>query len=375
MLSTKFLSFELGVGTISISTTTTNQLTSSIIEKMPSKILILDGGLGTSLESKYSITFSRSTPLWSSHLLVSDQPTLQSCQSDFGAVPVDVLLTATYQVSLHGFADTRTEDFPQGIPRETVPRFLDDAVSIAQRAVGDKGCVALSIGPYGACMIPGQEYSGKYDEKHDSLEDLEAWHRERLDVFAEVSDIQKRVGYVALETIPRVDEIIAMRKALAATPALSHLPYWTACLSPEKDLLLPDGNSIETAVKAMLDPEISANVPWGIGINCTKVDKLDQLLHLFEQTVSAMIKEGKISEWPALVLYPDGTNGEVYNTTTQKWEIPDGAEGQRRSSWESQLEEVVKATEERGKWPAVLVGGCCRAGSEDIKKLRDRLVQ
>jgi homocysteine S-methyltransferase len=125
----------------------------------------------------------------------------------------------------------------------------------------------------------------------------------------------------------------------------------------------------------MLDPEISANLPWGIGINCTKVDKLDQLLQLFEQTVSAMIKESKISEWPALVLYPDGTNGEVYNTTTQKWELPDGAEGQRRSSWEGQLEEVVKATEERGQWPAILVGGCCRAGSEDIKKLRDRLVQ
>ncbi|CZR36426.1 uncharacterized protein FPRO_03314 [Fusarium proliferatum ET1] len=342
---------------------------------MPSKILILDGGLGTSLESKYSVTFSRSTPLWSSHLLVSDQSTLQSCQSDFGAVPVDVLLTATYQVSLHGFADTRTEDFPEGIPRETVPRFLDDAVSIAQRAVGDKGCVALSIGPYGACMIPGQEYSGKYDAEHNSLADLEAWHRERLGVFAEISDIQKRVGYVALETIPRVDEIIAMRKALAATPTLSNLPYWTACLSPEKDLKMPDGNSIEAAVEAMLDPEVSSKLPWGIGINCTKVDKLDQLLEIFERTISGLIESGKITEWPALVLYPDGTNGEVYNTTTQKWEMPDGVETHRRSSWERQLETVVKATEDRGKWPAILVGGCCRAGSEDIKKLRDCLVK
>ncbi|KAF4960876.1 hypothetical protein FSARC_10341 [Fusarium sarcochroum] len=342
---------------------------------MPSKILILDGGLGTSLESKYSITFSRSTPLWSSHLLVADQPTLQSCQSDFGAVPVDVLLTATYQVSLHGFADTRTEEFPQGISRETVPRFLDDAISVAKRAVGDNGNVALSIGPYGACMIPGQEYSGKYDAEHNSQADLESWHRERLGVFAEVSEIQKRVSYVALETIPRVDEIIAMRKALAATPALSHLPYWTACLSPEKDLRLPDGSTIEAAVEAMLDPKVSANVPWGIGINCTKVEKLDQLLQIFERTVADMVQQGRISEWPALVLYPDGTNGEVYNTTTQKWEMPDGVEAQKRSSWEEQLEAIVSDTETRGKWPAILVGGCCRAGSEDIKKLRDRLVK
>jgi homocysteine S-methyltransferase len=224
-------------------------------------------------------------------------------------------------------------------------------------------------------MIPGQEYSGKYDDKHDSLEDLESWHRERLGVFAEVPDIQKRLGYVALETIPRLDEIIAMRKALAATPALSKLPYWTALLSPEKDLRLPDGNSIEAAVEAMLDPEISANVPWGIGINCTKVDKLDSLLQIFERTVSGLVEKGKITEWPSLVLYPDGTNGEVYNTTTQKWEMPDGAESQRRTSWEGQLEDVVKATEDRGNWPAILVGGCCRAGNEDIKKLRDRLVK
>ncbi|KAF5027808.1 hypothetical protein F66182_78 [Fusarium sp. NRRL 66182] len=340
---------------------------------MPSKILILDGGLGTSLESRYAVAFSRSTPLWSSHLLVSDQHTLQSCQSDFGAVPVDVLLTATYQVSLAGFASTRTQEFPQGICRETVPRFLDDAVNIAQRAVGGNGSVALSVGPYGACMNPSQEYSGRYDAEHNSPADLEEWHRERLGVFAEVPGIQKRVSYVALETIPRVDEIIAMRRAFAATPALSHLPYWTSCLSPELDLQLPDGSSIEAAVEAMLDPSISASIPWGIGINCTKVEKLGQLLQIFERSVSSIVESGRVSEWPSLVLYPDGTNGEVYNTTTQKWEMPHDFEGQERSSWEAQLEAIVKATESRGKWPTILVGGCCRAGSEDIKRLRDRL--
>ncbi|KAJ3463354.1 hypothetical protein MRS44_008140 [Fusarium solani] len=341
---------------------------------MPSKILILDGGLGTSLESKYSVSFSRSTPLWSSHLLISDPATLQSCQSDFGAVPVDVLLTATYQASIKGFADTRTEEFPDGIGRETVPRFLDDAVNIAQRAVGDKAQVALSYGPYGACLIPSQEYSGKYDAAHDSESTLEEWHRERLGLFAEVPDVGKRVSHVALETIPRVDEIIAMRKSLAATPALSDLPYWTSCLSPGADLALPDGNSIESAVEAMLDRDVSAKVPWGIGINCTKVDKLDRLLQIFESTVARLIEQGRLDAWPALVLYPDGTNGEVYNTTTQKWELPDDAKDQVRSSWESQVESVVRATESRGKWPVILVGGCCKARSEDIKRLRDRLL-
>ncbi|KAF4982325.1 hypothetical protein FZEAL_2024 [Fusarium zealandicum] len=341
---------------------------------MPSKVLLLDGGLGTSLESKYSIKFSRSTPLWSSDLLVTDPSTLLSCQSDFGAVPVDVLLTATYQVSIHAFADTCTEEFPEGVGREVIPRFLDDAVSIAQRALGENGRVALSYGPYGACLIPGQEYSGKYDAAHDSEAALESWHRERLELFAEIPDVKERVGYVALETIPRVDEIIAMRKALAATPLLSDLPYWTCCLSPGADLKLPDGSSIEAAVEAMLDREISTNGPWGIGINCTKVDKLDPLLQAFESTVARMMEQGRVTEWPALVLYPDGTNGEVYNTTTQEWELPEGFKDERRTPWEAQLESVVKDTDSRGSWPVVLVGGCCRARSEDIKKLRDRLL-
>ncbi|KAH6885317.1 Homocysteine S-methyltransferase [Thelonectria olida] len=340
---------------------------------MASKILILDGGLGSSLETKYAITFSRSTPLWSSDLLVSDPSTLLACQKDFGDVPVDVLLTATYQVSLHGFAATRSHEFPSGIPASAVPRFVDDAVTVAEKA-NPSGTVALSCGPYGACMIPGQEYSGKYDAEHDTPAALEAWHTQRMQLFGSgIARVAERVGYVALETIPRLDEIVAMRKALAATPELAGMPFWAACLSPGEDLMLPDGNSLEAAVEAMLDPKLSPSVPWGIGINCTKVHKLDAMLRIFESTVARMIEDERISSWPALVLYPDGTNGEVYNTSTQKWELPEGSRVQDRGPWEAQLEDVVKASQARGKWPTILVGGCCRATSDDIARLRSRL--
>lgn len=73
--------------------------------KSKSRVLVLDGGLGTSLEDKYGVRFnSATTPLWSTHLLVDGQDTLLSCQKDFGDVPVDIILTATYQLSIHGFA-------------------------------------------------------------------------------------------------------------------------------------------------------------------------------------------------------------------------------------------------------------------------------
>ena len=86
-----------------------------------------------------------------------------------------------------------------------------------------------------------------------------------------------------------------------------------------------------------------------------------------------MVKNEQLNSWPALVLYPDGTNGEVYNTTTQTWELPEGVEAAGKT-WEEQLAEVVEATRDRGEWPVIVVGGCCRASSDDIKRLRLRLL-
>ncbi|GJC83387.1 homocysteine S-methyltransferase 1 [Colletotrichum liriopes] len=343
-------------------------------EELRPRVLILDGGLGTSLEDKYGIKFeSATTPLWSTHLLVDGQDTLLACQKDFGDVPVDVILTATYQLSIHGFASTRTAKYPNGIDRATIGNFIQDAIRIsheAGRAQGSK--TALSIGPYGACMIPGQEYSGAYDAEHDSLEKLRDWHLERLQLFKDAGAFASPVSYVAVETIPRADEIKAVRQALDKSGVLATgnpIPFWIASLFPREDECLPDGSSIKEAVTAMLSPDVATSRPWGIGINCTKVWKLESLIRSYESAVRELIEEGAIAEAPALILYPDGTNGEVYNTTTQKWELPAGS-SHPVTSWEAQLSQVVANAETRGLWKQIIVGGCCKASHSDIARLR-----
>lgn len=350
-------------------------------------IRILDGGLGTTLEQNHNISFSPSTsPLWSSHLLLTDPEALLACQRSFADIPVDVLLTATYQVSIHGFALTKTPQHPAGIADPShIPPLLEKAIQIAHDAAAGTpssshpcaATVALSLGPYGACMIPSQEYSGAYDARHDSQEDLYLWHRQRMELFARVPDVRRRITYIALETIPRLDEIVALRRALAAVPELSSgVPFWMSCLFPnEGDDNTPDGSSPEAVIRAMLDPSLAEAVPWAVGINCTKVWKLDALLRRYEAAIHDLLKGGTIQKWPALVLYPDGTNGEVYNTTTQRWEIPQGTEQQERVPWETQLTKAVRATEARGDWPEIIVGGCCRALPSDIKRLRDSLTK
>ncbi|KAI1495820.1 Homocysteine S-methyltransferase [Biscogniauxia marginata] len=298
----------------------------------PSRLLLLDGGLGTSLEDKYGVKFDYNTPLWSSHLLLSDQDTLRSCQEDFGRVPVDILLTATYQVSVEGFARTRTPNHPNGILRSEIPPYLDLALSIAEQAKAPTATVALSIGPYGACMIPSQEYSGRYDAAHNSTEHLLCWHLDRLRLFDQIDNLDTRIGYLAFETVPRLDEIKAIRKLFARPPTSSpgecsilrrNIPYWISCVFPGNDYTLPDGSTVDQVIEAVFGNDYSENLPWGIGINCTQVAKLPELILMYEDSVSKLVITSRLKTWPSLILYPDGTNGEVYDTVTKTWREPD----------------------------------------------------
>jgi homocysteine S-methyltransferase len=76
------------------------------------RIGVLDGGPGTSLVDKFGVTFDETMPLWPGSLLFHGQDTLYACQRDFVEAGVDVLLTATYQASIEGFARTKTNQHP-----------------------------------------------------------------------------------------------------------------------------------------------------------------------------------------------------------------------------------------------------------------------
>ncbi|KAJ5113873.1 hypothetical protein N7456_002407 [Penicillium angulare] len=331
-------------------------------------VQILDGGLGTSLQDQYGVKFdSKTTPLWSSDLLVSDPATLEACQRDFCDAGTDILLTATYQVSPEGFQRTKTSEYPNGIPENAIGRYLTTAVDVAERAsVNSSAKIALSLGPYGACMIPGQEYSGAYDDEHNDEEALYKWHLQRLRlVQAAEGDLVSRLGYVAFETLPRLDEVRAVRRAIGDSGI--RVPFWIACVFPGDDEKLPDGSTVGDVVDAAFGG--GGDLPWGIGINCTKIHKLPGLVERFGDCVSAF--SGDV---PSLILYPDGTNGEVYNTTTQVWEKPDVLGGGERDTrpWEVQLAQVVKDAQTRGIFKSFVVGGCCKASHHDIKKLHDQ---
>ncbi|KAK3488536.1 Homocysteine S-methyltransferase [Neurospora crassa] len=346
----------------------------------PIPVQILDGGMGTTLEDMHDITFSFETPLWSSHLLVSgEEDKLSHCHEAFKQAGANIISTATYQISINGFAATKAlksgtvDEETEGIEKEEIPRFLSRAVVLAANAAGTEGKVALSLGPYGATMIPSTEYSGRYDPEHQDVQALEKWHKERLDLFKDVDPNQ--VNYIAFETVPRLDEIVAIRNLLSADnipTSLRGRPVWISSPYPNDDGRLPDGSTVEEVVKAVLTHREGLETPWGIGINCTKVEKLDSLVKRYEDAIQICIKNGEQMAWPSLVLYPDGTKGEVYNTATKTWELSPGHK-ETEAPWETVLANVVEAARQRGKWKSIVAGGCCKASPEHIRRLRRTL--
>ncbi|KAL2864361.1 Homocysteine S-methyltransferase [Aspergillus lucknowensis] len=379
------------------------------------QILLLDGGLGTTLESPpFNITFTPETPLWSSHLLFSSPATLAAAHRAFYVAGADILLTATYQASVEGFARTEAADGKQdalrymrsAIPlvRGVIPRTRTSpaVVTIAEaqtqtqtqpqaqtqmQTPGARPCrVALSLGPYGATLSPvSAEYSGLYPAEMDREDALRRWHAERLRVFAGDAGSWDGVEYVAFETLRRADEVRAVRGAVFDVVGRGRSPgrkaWWVCGVFPgEEEDDVPE-DDVRRWVRAAVAGDSSGSGsgmprPWGLGVNCTRVDRVARIVDIMRDEIRRLCEDGRfVDEWdassgrPWLVLYPDGTKGEKYDPVAKTWVA--GGTAVRRP-WDESLWDVVQRQAE-GDWEGIIIGGCCRAGPDDIAALRRRI--
>lgn len=318
-------------------------------------ILLLDGGLGTTLEDEHGAKFSAETPLWSSHYLVESTSTLKTVQQDFAEAGADIILTATYQTSFHGFKNTTVEK-KEGIDDQEARKYMLSAVKIARDAFnGRTGLVALSLGAYGATTVPSTEYSGQYGTMTEV--DLFDFHLERISVFKD-SEQWTEIELVAFETLPRINEVRAARRVMRD---IRDKEYWISCVFPNDDERLPDGTEFEELVRTLLEGE---SPPFAVGVNCTKLHKIPGLIRHFEDTADKLDME-----LPRLVVYPDGAGDKVYDTSLQQWT----GDGGDQVPWEEQVFNIVQAVRQRRAWRGIIVGGCCKTTPGHIKRLKDRM--
>lgn len=264
--------------------------------------VVLDGGLGTLLESRGNDVTSA---LWSARVLRDDPDEVRAAHAEFVAAGAEVVITASYQLGFGG-----------DIPDAEVETLLRRSVSVARDA-GDV-VVAASVGPLGALRADGSEYTGAYGL---SLDDLRAAHRRRLHVLAATG-----ADALAVETIPSPLEV----EALALELADVDVPAFVSLSGDSSGFAAPGSRA-----RAL---HLAASVPGviAVGVNCCA-----------PASVGAALAE---APGIPLVAYPN--TGETWDAATRTWHGGAAALADDAPAW-------VAAG-------ARLVGGCCRSTPADI---------
>ncbi|XP_028259290.1 homocysteine S-methyltransferase 1 [Parambassis ranga] len=296
--------------------------------------LILDGGLATDLETQ-GIKL-QGDPLWSARLLHTDPQAIRDCHYRFLLSGADIITTATYQASIPGFvrhldvtADRARELLMSGVllAKDTVKRF-----ETGQRCP----LVAGSVGPYGASLHDGSEYTGAYAQEM-SIEELKAWHRPQVDCLEAAG-----ADLIAFETIPSLKEAEAVVELLREFP---NCKAWLS-FSCKDDRCISDGSPFCSAVQvAKTSTQLLA-----VGVNCCSPAVVEPLLHSARSQLSPDIS------W---VVYPN--SGE-------EWDTERGWQTSRKSS--ASIPELSHTWLKQG---AALIGGCCRISPAHIAEIRQQL--
>jgi homocysteine S-methyltransferase len=272
-------------------------------------VVILDGGLATELEER---GFDLSDQLWSARLLRDDPDAILDVHRAYVEAGADCITTASYQATLERLgADS-----------------LRLSVDLA-RAAGPK-IVAASVGPYGAALADGSEYTGVYDLDEGGLG---GWHAPRLRILdGSGADV------LACETIPSFAEARALARLLGLTPAW----FSFTCRDGER---LSDGTPIAECARHLDAIDKVA----AIGVNCTP-----------PRFVESLVRRIRAVTAKPIVVYPN--SGERWDAARRCWA------GTRDPG---EFAEAAARWRDAG---ASILGGCCRTGPAHIRALRARLL-
>ncbi len=296
-------------------------------------VVMLDGGLATALEARGHDLRDR---LWSARLLVDDAAAIRAVHEAYLEAGADCVTTASYQATIEGFrARGLTEDEAVDLLRLSV-RLACEARDAFWGGAARRGrlrpLVAASVGPYGAFLANGAEYTGDYDLDEDGLH---VFHRRRFAILAGAGG-----DLLACETIPSRAEGRALARLIDETPgARAWLSF--SCRDGER---LWDGSLFRDVVADVR----GCRGLVAVGVNCTAPEHVSSLLDAARGATDL-----------PLVAYPN--SGETYDASRRDWSgapAPDAAGP--AADWRA-----------RG---ARLIGGCCRVGPEDIRRLRAELL-
>jgi len=278
--------------------------------------IVLDGGLSTALEQQGA---DLSGSLWTARLLGEQPGRIAAAHRSFFEAGAQVATTASYQASVVGLVEA-------GYDETEARRLIQRSVGIA-REVADEfegAVVAASVGPYGAYLADGSEYTGRYGVPAAVLRDF---HGPRLELLVAAGP-----DLLAVETIPDVEEAEVLVGLLDELDVAAWFSYAV------RGATTAAGQPLDAAYEVLdgCRPLVAA------GVNCS--DQAD-VLGAVESAVAA-------TGLPA-VAYPN--RGGRWNAATKSWAYGDPLDLGLLPGW---LAAGVR-----------YVGGCCGTGPADIAAL------
>jgi homocysteine S-methyltransferase len=307
-------------------------VTPSLVDALAAEPVLLDGGLSTELESR---GHDVSSALWSARLLRDNPQAIVAAHAAFAAAGAQVATTASYQATLDGFAAA-------GIGGGKARRLIAASVHLAregQAAGRGEGWVAGAVGPYGAYLADGSEYTGAYVDPEWSgrtgggltVTELRAFHRPRMEVLAAAG-----ADVLACETVPAAAEA----EALVAEAEELGVPIWLSLTTVVDDEGVVRTRRGEPAAAVFAAAAGSPSVV-AVGVNCTA-----------PAGVTPAVAEAASTGLP-VVAYPN--SGEGWDAGARRWTGEPGLVAEEVRGW-------VAAG-------AKLVGGCCRIRPEHLAEM------
>ncbi len=294
--------------------------------------LVLDGGLATELESQ---GIDIGTKLWSAALLRSNPSAIVAAHRAYLEAGAEIIISASYQASQQGLMSL-------GLSEQQADELIVSSVELACTARQQfldthpqttfTPIVAASIGPYGAALHDGSEYTGNYDI---DAAGLRRFHERRLRLLD-----QADADVLACETIPNSLEASVLCELLANV----RLPAWVS-FSCRDGRCISDGTPLQKVGAIYRDhPRVLA-----VGVNCTA-----------PQLITSLIREIKTAAPDkAVIVYPN--SGETFDVCSNSW---------LGSSSPVGCAAAAQSWRDAG---AKIIGGCCRIGPQQIAELREKL--
>lgn len=283
--------------------------------------VIIDGGGASELEARGC---NLNDPLWSAKLLLDAPDMVSEVHQAYLRAGADIITSMTYQSSHTGFKKKGLSDQEA---EAAVRRGITIALEVVKRQ--NRPCyVAASVGPYGAYMADGSEYTGKYRISDTTLRDF---HRERLESFMEAG-----ADFLAVETIPELAEAHLLAELMHEYGISGWITF--SCRNETETC---GGDNIGEAIRLLEHyDEVAA-----LGVNCTH-----------PRYISGLILELKDNSMGPYIIYP---NAGEYDPENKLWHT------------EKSFDDIYPLAAQWYDEGARVIGGCCGTTAKDIRRIDD----